>query len=81
MNLEQLEAAKKLAEQIEVCKTFIAKAKWTQYDNVKERPTVFKMEFDSEIVIPETLFKIFGKLLLAEYQQKLAELQKQFNDL
>lgn len=82
MNLEQLEKGKKIVEEIENCKANIEMANYTQYENVVVRKTYLKVNgLDKSIEVPESLFRIVGKLVLCEYQQKLIWLENEFQSL
>jgi len=82
MNLEQLEKGKKIAEQIEKCKAEIEAAKYTQYENIVIRKTYLKVNgLDDSIEVPESLFRVVGKLILSEWNQKLRELENEFQML
>lgn len=78
MNLEQLEKCNKISEEIENCKANIKMANYTQNEGVVIRKTYLKVNgLDESIEIPESLFRIVGKLVLSEHQQKLIELEKE----
>lgn len=78
MNLEQLNKANKIAKEIEVCKDNIKMANFTQSEDVTIRKTYLSVNgLNKNIEIPESLFRIVGKLVLSEYQQKLNELEKE----
>jgi hypothetical protein len=78
MNLEQLEKGNKIAKEIENCKANIKAANYTQSENVVIRKTYLKVNgLDESIEVPESLFRIVGKLILSEYNQKLIELESE----
>lgn len=82
MNIEQLEKCNQLAKEIETCKANIDLAKYTQSENVVVRKTYLNMNgLEERIEVPETLFRVIGKLILAEYNQKLIELEKEFHSI
>jgi len=82
MNLNELTRANKLAKEIENCKNNIYAAEYTQLENVEVRKTYLKVNgLDMAIEIPESLFRIVGKLILSEYKQKLIELEREFDSL
>jgi hypothetical protein len=82
MNLEQLEKGNKIAKEIENCKANIKAANYTQSENVVIRKTYLKVNgLDESIIVPESLFRIVGKLILSEYNQKLIELESELQSL
>jgi hypothetical protein len=81
MDSEKLRRANVLEEQIERCKENIKQAKWTQSESVAVREMHLKICSDKNVVVPETLFRIVGKLILVEHQQRLIELEKEFDSL
>jgi hypothetical protein len=82
MNLDQLSKANEIANKIEVCKKNIERANYTQLENVVIRESSLKFNgIDEPIIIPENLFRVIGKLILAEYQTKLIELETKFKTL
>lgn len=82
MNLEQLQKANKIAEQIEVCKANIKMANFTQSEDVTIRKTYLSVNgLNNSIEIPKSLFRIVGKLVLSEYQQRLIELEKELKSI
>jgi hypothetical protein len=82
MKLEDLEKANNLVQEIEKCKENIRGAKYTQAEKVVIRETLLKVYgVDTEIEVPASLFRTIGKLILVEYTQKLAELEKELENL
>jgi len=82
MTTEQLEQANKISEQIEKCKLNIKSAEYTQHENVAIRQTYLKVNgIDEDIEVPDTLFRVIGKLILCEYEMKLIELNKELSEL
>lgn len=82
MNLEQLEKGNKIAKEIENCKANINAADYTQSENVVIRKTHLKVNgLEESIEVPESLFRIIGKLILLEYNQKLIELERELDAL
>ena len=82
MKKEQLIRANKLIDQINDCERNIERANYTQSENVQIRETLLRVNgLDADIEIPETLFRVIGKLILSEYNQKLIELKKEFDEL
>lgn len=80
MTIEQLEKGKLLIKEISKTKENIEHTKYTQLENVVERQSFLRFD-GTEIVVPKSLFKIFGKLVLSEYNQKLIELEKELDSL
>jgi hypothetical protein len=82
MNLEQLEKGNKIAKEIESCKAMIKAANFTQLESVKIRKTYLRVNgLDESIEVPESLFRVIGKLILSEHNQKLMELENEFEQL
>lgn len=82
MNLEQLDKGNKIAKEIEKCKENIEAANYTQHENVAIRKTHLIVHgLDNKTEIPESLFRIIGKLILSEYNQKLIELEKELESI
>lgn len=78
----KLLAANNLNNEIKKCKENIKIAKYTQYDNVVIRPMYIDANgFDEKLTVPASLFRIIGKLVINEYQQKLIELEEEFKAL
>ena len=82
MNLEQLEIGNKIAKEIENCKANIKAANYTQSESVVIRKTYLNVNgLEKSIEVPESLFRIVGKLILSEYNQKLIELENELQSL
>ena len=82
MTLEQLEKGSSIAQEIEKCKRNIEMANYTQSEKVDARKTHLKVNgLGDTIEIPKSLFRIVGKLILLEYQQKLMDLEKELLSL
>lgn len=82
MNLEQLEKGNKIAQEIENCKANIKAANYTQSESVVIRKTYLKVNGLEEIIeVPESIFRVVGKLILSEYNQKLIELERELEAL
>jgi len=82
MNIVQFNKAKDLQREIYVCQKNYEQAAYTQGENVVIRKTYLRVNgLDEEIEIPETLFRIIGKLVMAEYDEKYNRLQKEFDAL
>ena len=83
MHTETLKRAIAITERIEVCKANIKMAEYTQADQVVARPMYcqFNVFRDETMTIPPALWHVVGKLVLAEYQQELNALEKEFESL
>lgn len=82
MNLEQLEKGNKIAKEIENCKANISKANYTQSESVVIRKTYLKVNgIEGSIEVPASLFRVVGKLILSEYNQKLIELENELQSI
>lgn len=82
MNLEQLEKGNRIAKEIENCKANIKGANYTQSESVVIRKTYLSVNgLEESIEVPESLFRVVGKLILSEYNQKLIELKKELKYL
>jgi uncharacterized protein YcgL (UPF0745 family) len=82
MNLEQLEKGNHIAKEIENCKANIKAANYTQYKSTVIRKTYLNVNgLDESIEVPEILFRVIGKLILSEYQQRLIELENELRSI
>ena len=82
MDLEKLEKGNKIAKEIENCKANIKAANYTQLQNIVIRKTYLKVSgLEESIEVPESLFRIVGKLILSEYNQKLLEFESELQSL
>ena len=83
MHTETLKRAIAITERIEVCKANIKMAEYTQADQVvaREMESHFIGAQGKAMTIPPALWRVVGKLVLAEYQQELNALEKEFESL
>jgi hypothetical protein len=82
MTLENLQRANAVLAEIEYCKKYIDRVKYTQVESVQPRVSYLKFNgIDSDIQIPDTLFKTIGKLVLSELTEKLRKLEEEFKSL
>jgi len=82
MKLEQLEKGNQIYKEIESCKTNIKAANYTQSEGVLIRKTYLNVNgLEESIEVPESLFRVVGKLILSEYNQKLIELESDLASL
>ncbi len=82
MTIEQLEKGNKIVKEIEVCKRNIKIASYTQVEEVLIRESKLSANgFGEPLLVPESLFRVIGKLVLAEYNQRLIELENELRNL
>jgi hypothetical protein len=82
MKIEQLEKGIKIADDIAKCNENIEKAKYMQCEQVVIRDSYLECNgVDGNIVIPKSLFRFIGELIVNEYQQELNRLQNEFESL
>jgi hypothetical protein len=82
MTEKKLKRCNELAKEIKLIKIYLETAKHTQSENVVATPMIFDFTgYDKQLLAPESLFRIIGKLILDEYEQKLIELEKEFFNL
>jgi hypothetical protein len=82
MTKEKLKRCNELAKEIKETEDNIKIAKFTQSETLPQRPMYIEFLGSEQIFkAPDTLFKIIGKLILNEYQQKLIELETEFDNL
>jgi hypothetical protein len=82
MNEEKLKRANELAKQIQETRENIRVAKLTQSENMPIRPMYIEfLQNTPKLIAPESLFRIIGKLIYHEENQKLIELENEFNNL
>ena len=82
MTPENLEKAKKLEKEIDNCKRYIRFCNYTQLKDVEPRTMDVRFNgVEGGIQVPDTLFRIIGKLILVEYTAQLNQLQDEFNSL
>ena len=82
MTTEKLEKAVALQGKIMRCKREIEKANYMLDENVVIRETALSVNgLDADVIVPESLFRVIGKLIISEYQCKLKKLQDEFNAL
>jgi len=84
MNIETLQRATAIQERIKFVREQIKHAEYTQADHVVPREMGYGFNGlppNERIVIPETLWRVVGKLVWAEYQQELNVLEIEFQNL
>ena len=84
MNIETLQRATAIQERIKFCREQIKHAEYTQADHVVPRQMgcgFNGLPKNESMVIPETLWRVVGKLVLSEYQQELNRLESEFASL
>jgi hypothetical protein len=82
MNTEKLKRCNEIQKLIYEAKDQINAAKCTQDNAVVSRPIKLELSFyNRQLIAPESLYKIIGKLILDDYEQKLIDLETEFNNL
>ena len=81
MTHDNLEKAILISKQIKSIEENIKRAEYTQNESVVIRSTYLNGNGSETIEIPESLFRIIGKLIISEYQQELNKLKKEFETL
>ena len=82
MDKGQLERGLEIQEEIEECQKNIRKADYMVSEKIPIRHSYLNfIGIDDSVVVPETLFRIIGKLILSEYNQRLIDLQNEFDRL
>lgn len=82
MKIEALQRGTAIQERIKFLRKQIDRAEYTQSDQVT--PRVMRARFighDEDLIIPESLWRVVGKLVLAEYQDELRKLEIEFEQL
>lgn len=80
MTQEKLLKLNELSEQIGKCQINIQRALLTQSESFIPRSVWLLGNGVQEIEVPESLFRLIGKLVLSEWNQRLIDLQKEFNE-
>lgn len=70
-----------ISQQIKRIEGNIKRAEYTQNESVVTRSTYLNGNGFEAIEIPESLFRIIGKLIISEYQQELMKLKNEFETL
>lgn len=82
MTQEKLQRANQLVKNIEQCKEDIRNINYTQREEVKIRPMYLHYNgIDGQVTIPDTLFRIVGKLVLNELSCMLKEYELELESL
>lgn len=82
MTKEILEAGNELLKKLDKCKENLNKVGYTQSENVVIRKSYLSFNgVDNNIEIPESLFRVIGKLVQSEYIQKVKELERKLEEL
>lgn len=81
MTQENLKKAILISERIQNIKKNIKQAEYTQNESVVVRETYLSGNGFDTIIIPDSLFRIIGKLIISEYQHELINLENQFEAL
>ena len=79
MEIEKLKRCNKLLSDIEECKKQIDFFDYTQYDHILERASSIRFNGSDKFgVIPSSLWRSIGRIVLNEWKQKLNELELLF---
>jgi hypothetical protein len=82
MDIEKLEKANSLNEGIKICQMQIKILNYMVHNDVSERDSYLTFTgAKKDIIIPQSLFKVIGKIILAEYQHRINELENEFRNL
>ncbi len=82
MTKEQVQRGKSILNEIDFYEREIKKISYTQHTIVLEREMYLRWNgSESDSVIPESLFRIVGKLVLSEYRQQLIKLKEELENL
>lgn len=82
MTIETLKKANDLVDKLEVCKKNLSKIEYTQNESVVIRRSYLSFNgVEGSVMIPESLFRLIGKLIKAEYIQEVKKLQKKLDEL
>jgi hypothetical protein len=80
MTEEKLKIANEILYDIKKLKEIVQSAEWMLSENVAIRESILSAN-GLRLEVPETLFKIFGKLILNEYKIELLKLEDKFNNI
>jgi hypothetical protein len=82
MTKEQVKRGNSILNEIDFYEEEIKKISYTQHTTVLERKMYLRWNgSESDSVIPESLFRIVGKLVLSEYRQQLIKLKEELENL
>jgi len=81
MNLENLQKAKKIESKLTNLKKDYESACYMTSSNIPERKSYLSYNSDDGLEVPESLFKVFGKLLTAEIKEQIESLEKELEEL
>ena len=82
MKEETLKKANDLANKLVECKNNLQKIGYTQNANVVIRESYLSFSgIEDSVIIPESLFRIVGKLIESEYIHQIDKLQKELDEL
>ncbi len=77
MTLEDLKRANEIAHEINECKENIQKALYTQLDEVHCRPMSLTFNgIEGRLEVPANLFRVIGKIVLVEHENRLKLLEE-----
>lgn len=78
MTIEQIKKGLELSDKINHCKNEIKDIEWML--GIEPRKTYLSVS-GTQIVVPESIYMVIGKMLLSEYRILLTELEEEFNKL
>lgn len=82
MDLETLERAKKIETRMNELKYSIERCNYTQSEKAELRQMGLDFNgINGGIIVPKSLFRVVGKLVLSELQNELNDLEKELHSL
>jgi len=82
MKLENLEKGRLLNDEIKRCRFIMENISYSLMNKNENRESHWSFwGITRDIPIPKELFKIIGQLIIDEYNKKIVNLQKQFDEL
>ena len=82
MKIENLEKGRLLYDEIKKCRFIMENISYSLMNNIENRTSTWSFNgITRDIPIPKELFKVIGQLVMDEYNIKIINLQKQFDDL
>jgi len=82
MKKETLLKGQELLEKIEEAQKNLKSAKYMTYDDINPRCSYLNfLGVNEKIEIPETLWRVLGRMLVSEFNQQIFELQKELDEL
>ena len=82
MEKKTLVKANEISEKLKYCKENLKDVEYTQLENVVIRESHLRFNgIDNGVDVPESLFRVIGKLIKAEYINMITDLEKEFKEL